>query len=183
MTFKHTGEKNLFYINAFLDRLPVFAPVTLTANDSLLFGFIKGAIESDTSWNLMMIKSDTTITARYTQILPSFVSGFDGYIDDSSKLLYYDGFTFEINKNEWSQIIHSSGIENYIAKDSLLYTGCLHCPRYTAYYNSKLIISSKLDADFLFRLDGFLQREIIDELFEKKSKPRILFENKSKMSK
>src|SRR5687768_15333636 len=81
--FKHTGEKNLFYINAFLDRLPVFAPVTLTANDSLLFGFIKGAIESDTSWNLMIIKSDTTITARYTQILPSFVSGFDGYIDDS----------------------------------------------------------------------------------------------------
>src|SRR5688500_7871912 len=52
--FKLTSEKNLVYINAFLDHLPVFAPVTLTANDSLLFGFIKGAIESDTSWNLMM---------------------------------------------------------------------------------------------------------------------------------
>lgn len=124
--------------------------MTLRANDSLLFGFIKGAVESDTSWVLIVMKSDTTITARYNQILPFSVFGFDSYTDNFSKLLCYDGFTFEINKNEWSQIVHSSGIENYIAKDFLLYAGCLHCPRYSAYYNSKLIVSGKLDADFFF---------------------------------
>lgn len=170
---KEAAEKRSAFSQNYLERIPAYANTNIVKDSDLLFCFIKGAIDYDTSWTLLVNEFDNRIYGRYTQLLPSTVTGFDDYIDESSKLLYYDGFSFEIDRQRWDSIINLTGINSYTAQDSVLYTGCLHCPRYTAFYKSKLIINSKGDTKYLSELDSLLHSKVINEFFVKKSRPRI----------
>jgi hypothetical protein len=160
----------------YLERVPAYASINIVKDSAILFWFSKGTIDYDTSWTLVVNEFDNRIQGRYTQLLPSTVTGFDNYIDESSKLLYYDGFSFEMDKQKWDSIIGLTRFDSYISKDSILYTGCLHCPRYTAFYKSKLIINSKGDKDYLSALDSILRYTVINEFFVKKSKTRIQYQ-------
>lgn len=162
-------------LKKFLNAIPAYASFVYTADDSILFGFSKGTVNYDTSWTLLISKSNGSIHCRYNQLLPYTVTGFDDYLDESSKLLYYEGFSFEVEKQGWDSIIGVLGFDKYIVKDSIPYEGCPHCPRYTAYYGTNLIVNSKLDNEYLSRLDSLLRISIINKLFEKRNKPKAQF--------
>lgn len=167
-----TTERD-FVLSQYLKELPPYADFVYTQEDSLLFGFTKGATDYDTSWTLLISKSDNVILCRYIQLLPYTVTGFDSYLDESTKLLYYDGFQFEIDKSRLDSLVSLSGLDKYVADDSIPYTGCPHCPRYTAYYKSKLIVNSKKDNRYLTQLDSIFQKEVINSLFDKKHNPPL----------
>lgn len=160
-------------LKQYLNTIPAYASFVYMPDDSLLFGFSKGTVDYDTSWTLLVSKSKEGIRCRYNQLLPYVVTGFDNYLDESSKLLYYEGFSFEIEQKRWDSIVSLSGLDKYVAKDSIPYGGCPHCPRYTAYYGSKMIVNSKLDNEYLSGLDSLLYVEVVKKLFEKKSSPKI----------
>jgi hypothetical protein len=174
-TYSKDNESNRA-LKQYFKTVPAYASFIYTAEDTLLFGFNKGSIDYDTSWTFLVSKSGNVIRGHYNQLLPYTVTGFNDYIDETTKLLYQEGFSFEINKNKWDSIINSSGLDTYNVKDTVRYSGCPHCPSYTAYYDSKIITNSKLDNDFLIRLDSLLHRQIINSLFEKKRNPPIKFQ-------
>src|SRR5690349_8931475 len=112
----------------YVKTVPPYAPFINTPEDTLLLGFNKGSTNDDTSWNLMVNKTNVGIQGRYNYILPYTITGFHDFLDDSTNLLYYEGFTFEIGMKKWNNIVSSAGLDKYLPKDTLAYTGCLHCP-------------------------------------------------------
>jgi hypothetical protein len=161
-------ENNNFSLNKFLTVAGPYLPTINPPEDTLLLGFSKGSLNEDTSWTLLIYKSKEVIHCRFYFILPYNVSGFDNSLNDSSKLLYYEAFSFEIEKRQWKNIESGSGLESYFPKDSVAYEGCLHCPRYFAFYKSALIVNSKLDNPYLRKLDRFLNEPLVNGLFEMK---------------
>ena len=174
-TYSKSNESNSA-LKGYFKTVPAYASFIYTAEDTLLFGFNKGSTDYDTSWVLLVSKSGNILRGSYNQLLPYTVTGFNDYLDESTKLLYHEGFSFEISKNKWDSIINLSSLDTYNVKDSVRYGGCPHCPSYTAYYNSKVITNSKPDNDFLIKLDSLLRKQIINNLFEKKRNPLIKFQ-------
>ncbi|HEX7904920.1 MAG TPA: hypothetical protein VF487_13670 [Chitinophagaceae bacterium] len=173
---KETSSKNKennLVLKQYFKTVPPYASLIYTPEDTLVFGFNKGSIDYDTSWTLLVSRSGNIIRGYYNQLLPYTVTGFNDYMDESTKLLYHEGFSFEINKSTWDSTINLSGLVNYNVKDSVRYRGCPHCPNYTAYYDSKIIINSKLDNYFVVKLDSLLRKQVINNLFEKKRNPPI----------
>lgn len=141
--------------------------------DSLVFGLCKSSVDNDTSWILLIKKTGDDMHAHYNQLLPFYISGFDEYLTDSTKLTYSESFDFIIKKKKWDSLINQSGLDRYVAKDTIRYTGCPHCPDYTVYYDSKLILNNKSDNTFLIQLDILLHQYFISWILEKKSNPPI----------
>lgn len=162
-------------LNQFLNTVSPYGTIITTSEDTLVFGFSKSSVGDDTSWTLLISKSQGGLRCHFNQLLPYTITGFDGYLDDSSRLLYYEGFSFDLDGSKWEKFVNLSSIDTYVIQDNIHYTGCLHCPRYSAYYNSKLIVSSKRDTEFLISLDSLLHRIIIDYLFDKKRHPIMEF--------
>jgi hypothetical protein len=162
-------------LKKYLNNTPSYASYVFIPTDTLLFGFNKSCVNEDTSWTLMVSKSNQVIQCRYNQVLPYSATGFNDYLDTSKKLLYYEGFSFEIDELNWAGFVKLSGLTEYIPKDTIRYSGCPHCPSYTAYYNSQLIISGKQDNEYLCHLDSLLHKEILNSLFDKKLNPPIQF--------
>jgi hypothetical protein len=171
--YSNNDKNNPTTLKQYVKTVPAYASFIYTPEDTLLLGFTKGSTDYDTSWTLLVSKSGGIIRAHYSQLLPYTVTGFNDYLDESTRLLYHEGFSFEITKSKWDSVINLSGLDAYNAKDSVRYGGCPHCPYYTVYYDSKIIINSKLDNHFLIGLDSLLHRQIINMLFEKKRNPPI----------
>lgn len=174
-----TGKRNKLEINEkepasnrFLGSLPAYSYLK-NPDDTLLFGFSKGTVDYDTSWVLLIYKSKGRIECNYRQLPPNTVTGFDDYLDSSMRLIYYEGFNFELTTQKWDSIIGLSNLEEYKIKDSVFYGGCLHCPRYSAYYKQKTFVNSQLDNDYLIKLDSLLKTELLDRVFEIKRHPKI----------
>ncbi len=172
-----SNQSNIKEVNSalkeYVKTIPPYASFINTPEDTLLLGFNKGTTNEDTSWTLLVSKSKDIIQCRYNQLLPYTVTGFNDYLDESTKLIYYEGFSFEIDSKQWYNIIGLLSLDKYMVKDSVPYTGCLHCPRYTAYYKSKIIVNSKQDNEYLVNLDSILHKELISKLLEKKRNPPI----------
>lgn len=115
-------------LKKYLETISPYATFYNTSEDILLLGFSKDSVSEDTSWTLFVIKSKENIYCRYSQLLPYNVTGFNNFLDDSSKLIYYEGFNFEIDKNKWNIIVNLSEINKYLVKDSVRYTGCFIGP-------------------------------------------------------
>jgi hypothetical protein len=161
-----------FSLKKYLQEIPDYA-YTFGNEDSILFSFSKGTTNIDTSWVLFVVKKNNAINFHYNHILPYSVTGFNDYLDESKKLLCYEGFSFNVNEQFWEEVVDVSGIDKYFPQDTILYRGCFHCPEYRAYYNSKIIIGGQNDRVFLSMLDSLIHHKILSSVFDKKKNPPI----------
>lgn len=145
--------------NTFLYNLPPYISTGYRLEDSLIFGFNKSTDEYDTSWTVLIFKSSQGIVCKSTKLYP-VGKNTSLTIEESLKNLKYEGRYSEIDENRWAQILGKLNIVNRAPKDSTYYTGCFHCPRYSAFYNSTIFYSGQFDKAFLAGIDGILIREL-----------------------
>ena len=146
-----------------------FSPFLDISKDSILFAFSK-RIAFDTSWILVLKKSKDNLYACYNQLIPSYHRDVHDYLDESSKLLYYEGLVFDLDNDKFKNIINSVGVDKFESKDTTA-TTCTHCPYYTLYYNSQVYRSTRQSQDFLDSLGKYLKSNILNALLEKKRNP------------
>lgn len=144
--------------NAYLDNLPPYFSAGFRQEDSLIFGYTKSTDEFDTSWVLLVSKTSQGIICKYTKLFP--LGNPYLTIEESIRNQRYEGRFMEIEESKWSQILGKLNIVNRTPKDSTYYTGCFHCPLYSAFYNSTIFYSGKLDKAFLAGIEGILIREL-----------------------
>ncbi|PZR28662.1 MAG: hypothetical protein DI535_05865 [Citrobacter freundii] len=145
-------------LQVFLKNIPEYTSIFNSASDTLMFGFSKAATEFDTSWSLIVTKKDSDIKGRYSELIrerPSL------NLKDSISPTLYHGYIFDIDIKYWNNFVKKTGLVTYTSVDTSMYTGCFHCPRYLAYYNSKCIVSGKNDYSYLKNLDSLLRNDIL----------------------
>ncbi|HOZ70460.1 MAG TPA: hypothetical protein PLB49_09490 [Chitinophagaceae bacterium] len=145
--------------NAYLDNLPPYISAGFRQEDSLIFGYTKSTDEYDTSWTLLVSKSSRGIICKFTQLYPIGKSVFLT-IEEALRNQRFEGRYMELEETKWSQILAQLNIVNRTPKDSTYYTGCFHCSRYSAFYNSTIFYSGELDKEFLAGIEGIIIREL-----------------------
>jgi hypothetical protein len=81
-------------------------------------------------------------------------------IEEALRNQRYEGRYIEIEETKWSQLLGKLNIVNRVPKDSTYYTGCIHCPLYSAYFNSGIFYSGQKDKAFLAGMEAILKREL-----------------------
>jgi hypothetical protein len=144
--------------NAYLDNLPPYISAGFRQEDSLIFGYTKSTDEFDTSRVLLVSKTSQGIICKFTKLFP--LGNPYLTIEESLRNQRYEGRYMEIEESKWSQILAQLNIVNRTPKDSTYYTGCFHCPLYSAFYNSTIFYSGKSDRSFLAGIEEILIREL-----------------------
>lgn len=163
-------------LQKYIEALAPYTSVVSDLEDSIVLGFSKGTTSNDTSWSLLITKKNGVNYCRYNQLLPYKVTGYQDYLDESTKLLYYEGFSFEMNSIKLDSLIALSKLDKFKPTDTIPYIGCAHCPKYMAYFNERFIVSGEKDYDYLRQVDSVVKIELINGLFEKKKNPPIQFQ-------
>lgn len=145
--------------NIYLEDMPPYISACFRKEDSLIFGYTKSANEFDTSWTLLVSKSSRSIICKFTKLYPLGKST-SLTIEEALRNQRYEGRYIEIEETKWSQLLGKLNIVNRVPKDSTYYTGCIHCPLYSAYFNSGIFYSGQKDKAFLAGMEAILKREL-----------------------
>lgn len=145
--------------NTYLESMPPYVSACFRQEDSLIFGYTKSAYEFDTSLTLLVSKSSRGIICHFTKLFPIGKST-TLTIEEALRDQRFEGRYMELEDTKWLQILGKLNIVNRVPKDSAYYTGCFHCPLYSAYYNSGIFYSGKTDKAFLAGMEAILKREL-----------------------
>jgi hypothetical protein len=145
--------------NAYLEDMPPYVSACFRQEDSLIFGYTKSTDEYDTSWTLLVSKSNRGVICKFTQLYPIGKSVFLT-IEEALRNQRFEGRYMELEETKWSQILAQLNIVNRSPIDSTYYTGCFHCPLYSAFYNSTIFYSGESDRSFLAGIEGILRSEL-----------------------
>lgn len=147
-----------------------FSPFIDKSKDSIVFVFSKRA-SFDTSWILVLKKAGSEIYACYNQIMPSYHRGVHDYLDETNKLLAYEGLVFRIDTTKLNNIISDLGLKkkHFEDGDSI---GCVDCTYYTLYYGERIFRSTRQSQKFLDSVGKSLKFNILNPLLVKSRSPR-----------
>lgn len=146
--------------------LPYSTPIELDTN-SLIFMKEKSF---DTSYLLHIHKHGSTVQGVCYIVLPSFHRDLEDYYDEKNKLLFFDGFSFNLNINQWERLREKTIDAIVHMSDSIRsISTCLHCPSYSLYFNKQKreTGNSKLQENFR-DYDTFILDTIIYPILAKR---------------
>ena len=146
---------------------PIVGKFTLPYNqqvyadsNSLIFYYTKAF---DTSFLVHLRKSNDEIVGTYYQTLPEIHRDLEGYSDDDTKFLFFDGFSFVINTRIWDSIKNSAS-ELLSKDDSVRSKVCFDCTSYFLAYNTEILYDNKDNEIYFKKLSEYLKTTVIDKI-------------------
>lgn len=128
--------------------------------NSLIFYYTK---PFDTSFLVHLRKINDEISGTYHQTLPKFHRDLEGYNDGDIKFLFFDGFSFIINKETWDSITKNA-IELLSKDDSIRSKVCFDCPSYFLAYSAEIRYDNRNNEIYFKQLAELLKWSIIDRI-------------------
>lgn len=146
---------------------PIIGKFTLPYNEnlyadtnSLIFYYTK---PFDTSFLIHMRNINDEIVGTYYETLPQFHRDLEGYSDGNIKFLFFDGFSFIIDKKAWDSIRNNA--KELLNKGGAISSKlCFDCTSYFLAYNTQIRYDTKEDEIYFKHLSECLKMTIIDRI-------------------
>jgi hypothetical protein len=161
------------YINRIIEKfcLPYDDSIGVK-NNNLIFYYSKNF---DTSYLVHLQKNDSIINGVYYEILPAFHRSDADYTDKKSKLLFFNGYSFEIDSNKWSMIINKARnkllSEQYIPPQN---EACLDCASYFILNDYKMNGDNNGNRHLFAEYAKFLKDSLLNGFIAKRQ-PKLPF--------
>ncbi|MBX2925916.1 MAG: hypothetical protein KF746_27215 [Chitinophagaceae bacterium] len=128
----------------------------ITDSNSLLF-YRTGHF--DTSFLINIKKQDSLFFCTYYETLPTNHRRVDDYLDETSKLICFDGYSFQINDSIWHKLVKEITPEMMQRDSSINDVACADCKLYFLSYNFTMRGSNNRERFQKFA--DFIQGELI----------------------
>lgn len=126
----------------------------------------------DTSFLIHLQRRDTVTYGVYYEILPEYHKSADHYLDQKTKLIYFEGYSFQIGDSSWRRIISTIPpkiiINNTSQKNN---EACFDCPHYFVAYNFIRSSSNNINRKSFDEYVLFLKKYLLEQLKEKRHLP------------
>ena len=131
----------------------------------------------DTSFLIHIQKRDTAIYGVYYEVLPEYHKSVDHYLDQKAKLIYFQGYSFQIEDSSWnritSEISQSMRTNDTTRKNN---EACADCAHYFLSYDFKESSSNNLNRASFDNYVLFLKEYLLNQL--KMKRPVLNISNK-----
>ncbi|MBX3257338.1 MAG: hypothetical protein KF862_24650 [Chitinophagaceae bacterium] len=164
---KTTGNEELLQMDWFIRKFSLPYDRNLVVDSNTLI-FYKSKY-FDTSYLINIQKRDTAIYGVYYEVLPEYHKSVDHYLDQNMKLIYFQGYSFQISDSSWN-LITSEISPAMTANDSTHKNNeaCYDCPHYFLSYAFKTGSSSNLNRTSFDTYALFLKEHLLNQLKSKR---------------
>jgi hypothetical protein len=96
----------------------------------------------DTSYVIHLLSGKTGLLGVCYLILPSYHRDFEDYYDETSRLVFFDGFSFKLNEKDWNELkVQTREIMRTIPDTTDKPSPCFDCKSYSLFYDKRKINS------------------------------------------
>jgi hypothetical protein len=129
-------------------------------SNSLIFYYTK---PFDTSFLIHMRYFNDEIVGTYYETLPQFHRDLEGYSDDNIKFLFFDGFSFIVDKKIWDSIRNNA--KALLSKESPVDSkSCFDCTAYFLAYNTQIRYNNNGNEIYFKHLAEYFKMTIINRV-------------------
>jgi hypothetical protein len=113
--------------------LPYSANLELDTNSLIFFG----SRPFDTSFLIHLKIDSKEVTGVYYELIPTYHTELEHFADETSKLLFFEGYSFILNQENWKSIKDQANSMVANNQPFNLNDACMDCEVFGLYYDGK----------------------------------------------